>query len=155
MEASAAYLNVGLRFIILLKDIFSIGNRCRPSSISKRCLFPVHDSSSLDINRRRTDVCCTIWAVLFSVTLLVYAIAAINTGTSESYAGNLIKTNFPTDGAGKLCGKEHSAYHYVYYPTPSDVVLDLIDADQTTLCQEMPDRLWRSDQVSSSWRPHL
>lgn len=79
--------------------------------------------------------------MLFSVTLFVYALSAINTGTFHSNSGNLIKTNFPTDGAGKLCGKEHSSYHYVYYPTPSDVVSGVVNADQATVREKVPGRL--------------
>lgn len=63
--------------------------------------------------RRRTDNCCTLWAVLFSVTLFIYAIAAFN-------SGNLMRTNFPSDGNGKLCGVDYQNNHFVFFPNPED-----------------------------------
>jgi hypothetical protein len=46
--------------------------------------IPVPGTSRSDVDtfRKKTDVCCSVWAVVFGLTLLVWAIAGLNTGTN-------------------------------------------------------------------------
>lgn len=47
--------------------------------------IPGTHSSYQDYQRKRTDNCCTIWAVLFSVSLFAIAIYSLNIGTVSSH----------------------------------------------------------------------
>lgn len=83
-------------------------------------------------HRTCTDVFCTIIGLLFSVIMIVFGLTLFD---YDSY----IKSNFPTDSDGKLCGVDVGGYNYVYFanapnidrrvcvsscPSPSDTKLN-------------------------------
>ena len=57
-----------------------------------------------DEDRTCTDVFCTIIGVVFSLVLLIFAFTWFNWGNSYIKVDTYVKTHFPTDSSGALCG---------------------------------------------------
>lgn len=61
--------------------------------------------SYVDSKRTCTDVFCLIFGVVFSLIMLILALALYNYCTSiNNYAAKFYKANFPSDSNGSLCG---------------------------------------------------
>lgn len=68
-----------------------------------------------EASRRRTDVLCTVFAVLFSVGLLIAALICLN-------RAHLHKITFPTDSDGRTCGGDLPDHAYIYLSNPTSSV---------------------------------
>ena len=60
--------------------------------------------------------------MLFSLAMLLVCIFAYNQGNSSNHSEKYIKTNFPTDSSGRLCGIDLPAYPYVYFAQAPEIV---------------------------------
>lgn len=49
-----------------------------------------------------------------------------------------VKSNFPTDSDGKLCGVDYPAYPYVYFAQAPEIVYNLNIIVSSSLCIKMP-----------------
>lgn len=78
-----------------------------------------------DHQRKRTDICCTIWAVLFSASLFVFAVYSLNASIIHAKQGHLVRSYFPVDSHGKLCGYDKPDHPYLYFPDVNDIVCEL------------------------------
>lgn len=65
--------------------------------------------------RTCTDVFCLILGVSFTVIMLIIATACYNHGISFYNTENYLKSNFPADSDGSLCGFDFPQYQYLYF----------------------------------------
>lgn len=81
---------------------------------------------------------CTVLAVFLGIGLLVYCCVIGNRGTHTENVENIYRTNFPSDGDGKICGADHSAYKYLYFTNPYDLVHSNTHAVQKSVRELVP-----------------
>lgn len=65
--------------------------------------------------RTCTDIFCLILGVSFTVIMLIAATVCYNHGTTFYNKENYLKTNFPADSDGSLCGHDFPQYQYLYF----------------------------------------
>lgn len=102
--------------------------------------------SSVDQLRKRTDICCTIWAVLFSLTLFTIAVVGLNKDKA-------LRSSLPSDADGKVCGVDYPEYGYLFYPEPQNPVSCRLNPGQESLRHRMPPFPKRAPEVQGSLVP--
>lgn len=93
-------------------------------SINKSNKFPlnVNTSLTLDDQRNCTDVFCLVIGVVLTLIMLLIAIFGYEQCKIIINAEKFIKTNFPADSEGRLCGVELPNYPYLYFAQVPEIV---------------------------------
>jgi hypothetical protein len=66
-------------------------------------------------NRRRTDVCSTLFAIIFALSMFIGACVSLN-------REHLSMISYPTDSDGRRCGRDLPDHSYVYFTNPTSAV---------------------------------
>ncbi len=93
-----------------------------PYNFTEEVPIKCNSFSNLDEHRTCTDVFCTIIGLLFSVIMIVFGLTLFDYGTASLSLDSYIKSNFPTDSDGKLCGVDVGGYNYVYFANAPNIV---------------------------------
>ena len=94
----------------------------------------------LDDERNCTDICCCGIGILFTLVMLLFAIFGMETGTlSAIITEKYVKSNFPTDSEGRLCGVDLPAYPYVYFSSPPEIVSLTGNSGKKSMRGELPE----------------
>lgn len=80
---------------------------CQPQVISSL--------NNLVDERTCTDIFCLILGVSFTVIMLIAATASYNHRNKFYKQENYLKSNFPADSDGSLCGYDFPQYQYLYF----------------------------------------
>lgn len=79
--------------------------------------MPLKDQDEIPIkyeDRNCTDVCCLVVGIAFT---LIMAIISFSIYDYDTY----VKSSFPTDSDGRLCGVDAPAYPLVYFASPPEI----------------------------------
>lgn len=83
---------------------------------SLNCLPQVFPSLiSLVDERTCTDIFCIVLGVSFTVIMLIAATVSYNHRNKFHNPENYLKSNFPADSDGSLCGYDSPQFQYLYF----------------------------------------
>lgn len=70
--------------------------------------------------------------------MIILGIVLFNNGKSTPNLEHYIKSNFPTDSDGKLCGVDIPGYNYVYFANPPEIVILYINQARRVCVTKCP-----------------
>ena len=89
---------------------------------------------NIESERRCTDLVCTFVGLSFTLILILCAFFMYNYSTNFLYIAHEIRTSFPSDSMGRVCGLEVKGYPYIYFANfPKIVPLKTIRIDEYVL----------------------
>lgn len=74
-----------------------------------------------DASRVCTDKVCIIFGLAFILVLFIITFSLYDEGNPYSYLETYLKSSFPTDSDGRLCGNELINFPYVYFVSLPDI----------------------------------
>lgn len=87
-----------------------------------------------DEKRNCTDIFCLIIGLVFSIALIAIFMTFYKFGTILSIQDTYVKSTYPSDSDGKVCGYDYPAYPVLYFVNPADAVLIFSIPDKTCVC---------------------
>jgi len=91
-----------------------------------QCPVPGISFITLDQERKRTDVFCTVCTSIFALALFIVSCVVFNNCTVIHKIDNLVKMTFFSDGVGNVCGFDLPDFPIVYFASLNDAVIILL-----------------------------
>ena len=86
---------------------------------------------NVESDRKCTDLVCTFGGLLFTIVLILFALFMYNYSTIYIDIAHEIRTSFPSDSQGRVCGLEVKGYPYIYFANfPKIVQIKTIRIDE-------------------------